>query len=243
MAVVNDQAPPLAPELHAVEAALRPALAKRNVTLVNGLATRVVIEEGRAVGVQVDRGGVSLPLEPAELMRANLTLRTASRMLLRLGTFPAASPEMLYDRARKLPWEVHLGFATSYALRITARNSKLQAGDEVARTVASAVSRHMRELGLYPKPAEEAALEFHVRLLNDYCTISLDTSGELLHRRFGTRPGAGGGMGDAGRARHVDKVLKQLSPRSQLALCFFMDGDVTEGHQPSGHTSRSSFNR
>ena len=133
--------------------------------------------------LRVDRGGVSLQLDPAEIMRANLTLRTASRVLLRLGTFPAASPEMLYDRARRLPWEAHLGFTTSYALRITARNSKLQAGDEVANTVASAVSRHMRELGLYPKPADEAVLEFHVRLLNDYCTISLDTSGELLHRR------------------------------------------------------------
>lgn len=131
----------------------------------------------------IDRGGVSVNLEPAEVMRANLSLRTASRVLLRLGTFPAASVEMLYDRARRLPWEVHLGFHTSYSLRVSARGSKLQAGDEVANTVTSAVSRHMRELGLFPKPADKAPLEFHVRLLNDYCTISLDTSGELLHKR------------------------------------------------------------
>lgn len=151
---------------------------------------RLAAEELRALGLvpeggelEPDRGGVGLELDPAEVMRANLSLRIASRVLLRLGTFPASSPEMLYDRARRLPWEVHLGFATSYALRVTSRNSKLQAGDEVANTVASAVARHMRELGLYPKPAEEAPLEFHVRLLNDHCTISLDTSGELLHRR------------------------------------------------------------
>lgn len=132
---------------------------------------------------RIDHGGVSLNLQPADVMRANLGLRTASRVLLRMGTFPAASVEMLYDRARKLPWEVHLGFHTSYSLRVTARNSKLQAGDEAAKTVASAISRHMRELGLFPKQAEKAPLEFHVRILNDYCTISLDTSGELLHRR------------------------------------------------------------
>lgn len=138
---------------------------------------------GNEAELTTDRGGVALKLSPAEVMRANLSLRTASRVLLRLGTFPAAAPEMLYDRARKLPWEIHLGFATSYALRLTARNSKLQAGDEAANAVASAVSRHMRDLGLYPKPADEAPLEFHVRLLNDYCTISFDTSGELLHRR------------------------------------------------------------
>lgn len=133
--------------------------------------------------VQIDKGGVSLPLNPAEIMRANLSLRTASRVLLRLGTFPAATKEMLYDRARKLPWEVHLGFSTSYSLHITARGSKLQAGDEVANTVATAISRHMRELGLYPRPADEAKVEIHVRLLNDYATVSLNTSGELLHRR------------------------------------------------------------
>lgn len=133
--------------------------------------------------LQHDRGGVSLKLDPAEVMRANLSLRTASRVLLRLGTFPAASPEMLYDRARKLDWEVQLGFGANYALHVTARGSNLQAGDEVTNTVASAISRNMRELGLYPKAAEDAPLEFHVRLLNDYATVSLNSSGELLHRR------------------------------------------------------------
>ena len=151
---------------------------------------RVPVDEAVATGLigsaeeaRPDRGGVSMDLDPAAVMRANLCLRTASRVLLRLGTFPAASVEMLYDRARRLPWEVHVGFHTSYSLHVTARGSNLQAGDEVANTVASAVSRHMRELGLYPKQAEGAPLEFHVRILNDYCTISLDTSGELLHRR------------------------------------------------------------
>jgi putative N6-adenine-specific DNA methylase len=41
----------------------------------------------------------------------------------------------------------------------------------------------MREHGLYPKPDDEAALEFHVRLLDDRCTVSLNTSGAHLHRR------------------------------------------------------------
>lgn len=133
--------------------------------------------------LHVERGGVRLNLDHDGVMRANLMLRTASRVLLRLGTFPAASPEMLYDRARKLPWETQLGFADGYQLRITARASNLQAGDAIANPVNSAISRRMREIGLYPKAADEAPLEFHVRLLNDYCTVSLNTSGEHLHRR------------------------------------------------------------
>src|SRR5690606_36658682 len=114
-----------------------------------------------------EHGGVSLALDHAGIMRANLCLRTASRVLLRLGSFPAGTPEMLYDRARKLDWLVHLGFATGYRLRLSSRRSKLQAGDQVSNTVASAVGRHMRDHGLYPKPNAEAELEFHVRLLDD----------------------------------------------------------------------------
>jgi len=136
--------------------------------------------------LRTGHGGVSLNLDHAGIMRVNLSARTASRVLLRLGSFPASSPEMLYDRARKLAWLIHLGFATGYRLRVSSRHSKLPAGDQVSNTVASAVARHMRDHGLYPAPDAEAALEFYVRLADDRCTISLDTSGNLLHRR-GTR--------------------------------------------------------
>ena len=150
----------------------------------------VLVEElvdlGLAAGLdalRTEHGGVSLELDNAGIMRANLCLRTANRVLLRLGTVPAQSPEMLYDRTRKLDWLVHLGFASGYRLRVSSRRSKLQAGDQVTNTVASAVARHMRDHGLYPKLDDESPLEFHVRLLDDRCTISLDTSGEHLHRR------------------------------------------------------------
>lgn len=132
------------------------------------------------------RGGVGLDLDHEGVMRANLELRTAGRVMLRLGTFPASNREMLYDRARKIAWEVQLGYASGYRLRVTAKNSKLQAGDEVNTAMAGAISRRMRAFDLFPKPAEDAPLEFHVRLLDDRCTVSLNTSGEHLHRR-GTR--------------------------------------------------------
>lgn len=137
---------------------------------------------GRAA-LQVGRGGVGLRLDHVGIMRANLELRTASRVLLRLGTFPAATHEMLYDRARGVPWLTQLGFATGYALHVTSRGSRLQAGDAVATTVASAVSRELRPHGLYPKLTPGAPLTFHVHLVDDRCTVSLDTSGEHLYRR------------------------------------------------------------
>ena len=118
-----------------------------------------------AAAVRPERGGVTLALDLEGIMAANLGLRTASRVLLRLGSFPAAAAEMLHDRARKLPWELHLGFAASYALRLSSRRSKLQAGDEASRAVAGAVARRMGALGLRPRPAPDAELEFAVLLL------------------------------------------------------------------------------
>ncbi len=130
-----------------------------------------------------ERGGVSVALDLDGIMAVNLASRTASRVLLRLGTFPAASAEMLHDRARRLPWEVHLGFEGTYALRMASRRSKLQAGDEVARAVTGGIARRLAPLGLRPRPEPEAPLEVHVRLDHDHCTLSLNTSGEHLHRR------------------------------------------------------------
>jgi len=169
--------------------------------------------------LRTTRGGIELALDHEGVMRANLALRTAGRVLLRLGTFPAAGREMLYDRARKLPWEAHLGFSPGYRLRLSSKNSKLQAGDEAESAVAGAISRRMRELGLYPKPDEAAPLEFHVRLLDDRCTISLNTSGEHLHRR-GTRT-------------HVGTAPL----RETLAAAMALEGLATGGHEEplSGH--------
>jgi putative N6-adenine-specific DNA methylase len=147
----------------------------------------ILVEELRAGSFggepSVERGGVSIALDHSDIMRANLTLRTAGRVLLRLATFPAATHEMLFDRAAKVPWEVHLGAAETYAIRVTSRASRLQAGDAVANTIARSIARRLRALGLRPTPRDDAPLPLHVRLIDDRCTLSLDTSGEHLHRR------------------------------------------------------------
>jgi putative N6-adenine-specific DNA methylase len=147
----------------------------------------ILMEELRATGIGservAERGGVALRLEASEIMRANLSLRTAGRVLLRLATFPAAHAEMLFDRVGKLPWEVHLGRAERYALSVTSRASRLPAGDGVVKVVARAVTRRMRALGLHPVVTGDAPLTFRIRLIDDVCTVSLDTSGEHLHRR------------------------------------------------------------
>lgn len=149
---------------------------------LEGLLSRELLQLGFEPGEAV-AGGVPVQLDAAGIMLCNLELRTASRVLLRLGNFPAGSREMLYDRARRLPWEVHLGAKGTYRLHLVSSRSALQAGDELAQVMIDAIHRHMRELGADARFDDASEAEIHVRLLNDHATVSLNTGGEHLHRR------------------------------------------------------------
>lgn len=148
----------------------------------------VLRSEMEALGIPPDpreeRGGVHAMMSVQQIMQANLWLRTASRVLLRIGPeFAAASKPMLFDHLRKLPWEVHIGRAPSYALRASARRSVLKSGGELEGVVHDAIRRRLESLGLHATPDPQAPLEFHLRLDKDRAQVSLNTSGQHLHRR------------------------------------------------------------
>lgn len=128
-------------------------------------------------------GGVAVRLSAGDAMLLNLRLRTASRVLLRFGSFPAAGREMLFDRMRRLPWEVQLGLSGDYRLHMVSRRSALQAGDELKNIAVDAISRRLRDLGRSARPDDASETEIHLRLHSDHATVSLNTSGEHLHRR------------------------------------------------------------
>ena len=122
-----------------------------------------------------EAGGVSFRADLAGLYAANLHLRIASRVLVRVGAFHASAFHELERRGRRLPWAGFLPPGTPARFRVTSRKSKLYHQDAVAQrllTVSGAVPAADRE-----------AQEFVVRLFRDECTVSADASGELLHRR------------------------------------------------------------
>lgn len=154
--------------------------------------------ELRALGIQpspatgVDdnlagEGGVEFTADLEGLFRANLHLRTANRILLRLGSFHAVSFAELRKKATGLPWEQYLRPRQSVALRVTCRHSRLYHSDAVAERVAGAIEDRLKAPPAVQKPDENAEGDppqlIVVRFVNDECTISLDTSGALLHRR------------------------------------------------------------
>jgi putative N6-adenine-specific DNA methylase len=132
-------------------------------------------------------GGVLFKGNLEALYRANLHLRTASRILARLGTFFYATtfPE-LQKRASRLPWERFINPGQPISLRVTCHKSKLYHSNAVARTVVAALAERLGQ----PSPligadedSDQTPQLILVRLADDKCTISMDSSGTLLHKR------------------------------------------------------------
>jgi len=133
-----------------------------------------------------EAGGVEFDASLTDLYRANLYLRTPNRILARFGQFYAAAFSELRKKASRLPWEQHLRPGQPVALRVTCHKSRLYHSGGVAERIAGAISDRLGK----PTPQvkfDEAATQppqlIIIRLVHDQCSISVDTSGALLHRR------------------------------------------------------------
>jgi len=130
-------------------------------------------------------GGIEFSGVLDDLYRSNIWLRTANRVLVRLGSFHAIKFVELRRKAGNLPWELFLQPGQSVSIRTTCKQSKLYHSAAVTERVLGAIGDR---LGKQPE-----VLEFDeertspqlvvVRLNQDLCTISIDSSGESLHRR------------------------------------------------------------
>ncbi len=135
-------------------------------------------------------GGVAFTATDAGVFTANLWLRTASRVLVRAAEFRATAFHELERLARQVRWERFVGVGAAVSLRVTCHKSRLYHSDAVAERVGGAIARRVSGVTIAGAVAEEedevaaeATQRFVVRLQHDVCTISADSSGELLHRR------------------------------------------------------------
>jgi putative N6-adenine-specific DNA methylase len=132
-------------------------------------------------------GGVEFTGDLETIYRVNLWLRTCSRLLLRLGEFHAAAFSELNKHTRQLPWEQFIIPGQGVTLRVTCHKSRLYHSGAVAREIIIAIGAHLGKSVNHVKfnddQAEPIPQLVIVRLVNDQCTISLDTSGQHLHRR------------------------------------------------------------
>ena len=134
-----------------------------------------------------ENGGISFSGDLRAIYQSNLNLRTVSRILVRLGNFHASAFSELRKKASRLPWEKFISPGQSISIRATCHKSRLYHSDAVIERVLGALCDRLGSVSINHKPTNlEDDNQYQlivVRLFNDECTISIDSSGELLHRR------------------------------------------------------------
>lgn len=137
-------------------------------------------EEARALGfdAQVVPGGVQFHGGWPEVWRANLQIRGATRVLVRIGAFRAMHLAQLDKRARRFPWADFLRPDVPLKVETVSRKSKIYHAGAATQRVEAALKD---SLGVTIAPDAEMVLK--VRIEDDLCTFSIDSSGDSLHRR------------------------------------------------------------
>lgn len=159
------------------------------------------LADARALGLPATLaaggGGLEWRGDASTVLRANVGLRIASRVVVRLATFEARSFAELERHARRIAWTQVVRPGDAVRFRVTCRKSRLYHSDAVAQRFADAVGRvvpGVRAAGAsgvgvdedaaeQDSPGDDDAQLFLVRVLRDRCTVSADASGALLHRR------------------------------------------------------------
>ena len=150
----------------------------------------LALAEARALGLSAveEEGGFGWTGDLRSVIAANVGLRIASRVLVRLDSFEAVSFADLERRARRVAWGTVVRAGDAARFRVTCKKSRLYHSDAVAERLADALRRTVpgvrvvESAGDEEVGADEGTL-FVVRFFRDRCLISVDTSGALLHRR------------------------------------------------------------
>ncbi|MBN2645227.1 MAG: hypothetical protein JXR59_07135 [Desulfuromonadaceae bacterium] len=133
---------------------------------------------------QIEHGGIGFSGCLNELYQASLWLRSASRILVRFGQFTCRDFPTLYRKAKNLPWGMYLRHAGVLQVQASCRGSRLNHTGRIAETLSDACAR---ALGQEPTSRtgdnNVPPQTLFVRLHNDICTLSMDCSGDHLHRR------------------------------------------------------------
>ena len=155
------------------------------------LALAEALRLGLPATIAAEGGGLEWRGDLRTVLLANVGLRIASRVLVRVASFEARSFVELEKQARRIPWARMVRPGGAARFRVTCRKSRLYHSDAVAQRLGDALVRALpgarveraRGESTDDEGAEDEAQLFVVRLFHDRCTVSADTSGELLHRR------------------------------------------------------------
>lgn len=147
----------------------------------------IVKRELNDLGLEVtktDNGHIYFNGSDIDIARANINLRCADRVLINLKSFKAESFEELFDGIYELPWNEILDEDSNFIVEGRSHKSKLFSISDCQRITEKAIIKKLQtkyEISRFSKSSHRHRLE--ISLLNDIASITLDTSGESLHKR------------------------------------------------------------
>ena len=160
-------------------------------------------------------GRVTFEGDISAIARANINLRFAERVFIKLGDFRAESFEELFEGTRALEWEKYIGNIDSFPVKGHAIKSKLFSVPDCQSIVKKAVvSRLSDKYGI--RWFEESGVKYQIEffIFKDIATLMIDTSGVALHKR-GYRPISG----EAPIRETLAAAIAKLSrPRNDVLL-------------------------
>lgn len=143
-----------------------------------------IIDLGYEVS-RVEDGRVTFLGDEEGVCRGNVFLRTAERILIKVGSFHATTYEELFDQTKELPWEDYLPEdARFWVAKAASVKSKLFSPSDIQSIMKKAIVERLK-LNYHVSWFEETGSSFPLRvfLMKDEVTIGLDTTGESLHKR------------------------------------------------------------
>ena len=134
--------------------------------------------------VTAENGRVLLEGDSNMLARANINSRFAERILINMGQFTATTFTELFDGVKALPWERFIGKKDAFPVNGSSISSVLHSIPDCQSIIKKAiVDRLSSKYGI--KWFEETGAEYKIRftIIKDNVTVTIDTSGEGLHKR------------------------------------------------------------
>ncbi|UTI41487.1 class I SAM-dependent RNA methyltransferase [Niallia sp. RD1] len=154
----------------------------------------IVAKEVRGLGYEctVDNGKVLYKGDERAIARSNMWLRTADRVKIKVAEFKATTFDELFEKTKAIRWEEYLPVNAQFPVSGKSVKSKLFSVSDcqaiVKKAIVNRISTHYKKTGWLEENG--ALFKIEVAILKDIVTLTIDTSGQGLHKR-GYRAGQG----------------------------------------------------
>lgn len=150
---------------------------------IEAICKRELVALGFEV-LRTENGKVTFLSDKAGIAKANLWLRSADRVLLKVGEFKAYTFDELFDKTKSLPWHEYISVDGKFTVNGKSVKSKLFSISDCQAIVKKSIVENLKakhHVEWFPETG--AVYTVLVSILKDVATLTIDTSGEALHKR------------------------------------------------------------